>query len=83
MQNTPFIVIYHLCEIIIKEVIHMDRPSMSIITRGIMMPHYNDRGWSRKVVELADAREHGIDAYNAYLQNHHAMSGSAALVTRV
>lgn len=61
----------------------MDRPAMSIITRGIMMPHYNDRDWSRKVMQLAEAREHGVDAYNAYLQSHHATSGSAALVTRV
>ena len=61
----------------------MDRPSMSIITRGVMMPHYNDRDWARKVVQLAGARDHGVDAYNAYLRNHHAISGSTAPVLRV
>ena len=57
----------------------MNRPSMSIISRGIMMPHYGDKKWASKVVRLAEAREHGVDAYNAYLQNHHASSGSAAM----
>lgn len=52
---------------------------MSIISRGIMMPHYGDKKWASKVVRLAEAREHGIDAYNAYLRNHHASSGSAAM----
>ena len=60
----------------------MNRPSMSIISRGIMMPHYGDKKWASKVVRLAEAREHGIDAYNAYLQSHHASSGSAALTMR-
>lgn len=57
----------------------MNKPSMSIISRGIMMPHYGDKKWASKVVRLAEAREHGIDAYNAYLRNHHASSGSAAM----
>ena len=57
----------------------MNRPAMSIITRGIMMPHYGDKKWASKVVRLSEAREHGVDAYNAYLRNHHASSGSAAM----
>lgn len=60
----------------------MNRPSMNIIIRGVAMPHFGDRDWARKVVRLAEAREHGIDAYNAYLRNHHASSGSAALTMR-
>ena len=57
----------------------MNRPAMSIITRGIMMPHYGDKKWADKVMELAEAREHGVDAYNACLRSYHASSGSAAL----
>ena len=57
----------------------MNNPSMNIIVRGVAMPHYDDRDWARKVVELAEARNHGVDAYNAYLRNHHAKTGSAAM----
>ena len=57
----------------------MNRPAMSIVTRSVVMPHYDDKEWARKVVELAEAREHGVDAYNAYLRNHHAKTGSAAI----
>ena len=45
----------------------MNRPAMSIVTRSAVMPHYDDRDWARKVIQLAEAREHGVDAYNAYL----------------
>ena len=61
----------------------MTKPSMNIIIRGIMMPHYGDKDWSRKVVQLAEARDHGVDAYNEYLQAHHAQNGSAAMELRV
>lgn len=57
----------------------MNNHSMSIITRSVVMPHYDDKDWARKVVELAEARNHGVDAYNAYLRNHHAKTGSAAM----
>lgn len=54
----------------------MNRPAMSIVTRSAVMPHYDDRDWARKVIQLAEAREHGVDAY---LRNHHAKTGSAAM----
>ena len=57
----------------------MNRPAMSIVTRSVVMPHRGDKDWARKVIELAEAREHGVDAYNAYLRNHHATTGSAAM----
>ena len=57
----------------------MNRPSMNIIIRGVAMPHFGDRNWARKVVQLAEARERGVDAYNMYLRNRHASSGSAAM----
>lgn len=57
----------------------MNRPAMSIVTRSAVMPYYDDRDWARKVIQLAEAREHGVDAYNAYLRNHHAKTGSAAM----
>lgn len=57
----------------------MNRPAMSIVTRSAVMPHYDDRDWARKVIQLAEAREHGVDAYNAYLRNHHAKTDSAAM----
>lgn len=52
---------------------------MYIITHDIMMMHYGDIKWASKVVWLAEARVHGRDAYNAYLQRNHASSGSASL----
>ena len=52
---------------------------MNIIIRGVVMPHFGDRDWARKVVQLAEARERGVDAYNMYLRNHHAKTGSAAM----
>lgn len=61
----------------------MTKPAMNIITRGIMMPHCGDRDWSRKVVQLAEARDHGVDAYNEYLRAHHSQNGSAAMALRV
>ena len=61
----------------------MTQSAMSIITRGIMMPHCGDRDWSRKVVQLAEARDHGVDAYNEHLRVHHSQNGSAAMVLRV
>lgn len=60
----------------------MPNPSMNIIIRGVSMPHYGDRNWAHKVVQLAEARDHGIDTYNAYLRNHHAATGSAAMAIR-
>ena len=60
----------------------MNHSAMNIIIRGVAMPHFGDRDWARKVVRLAEAREHGIDAYNAYLRNRHASSGSAAMTMR-
>lgn len=57
----------------------MNHPAMSIVTRSVVMPHYDDRDWARKVIQLAEAREHGVDAYNVYLRNHHAKTGSAAM----
>ena len=44
----------------------MNRPSMNIIIRGVAMPHFGDRDWARKVVQLAEARERGVDTYNMY-----------------
>ena len=61
----------------------MTKPAMNIITRGIMMSHCGDRDWSRKVVQLAEARDHGVDAYNEYLRAHHSQNGSAAMALRV
>ena len=61
----------------------MTQSAMSIITRGIMMPHRGDKYWSRKVVQLAEARDHGVDAYNEYLRAHHTQNGSAAMMLRV
>ena len=61
----------------------MTQFAMSIITSGIMMPHCGDRDWSRKVVQLAEARDHGVDAYNEYLRAHHSQNGSAAMALRV
>lgn len=60
----------------------MNHSAMNIIIRGVAMPHFGDRDWARKVMELSEAREHGVDAYNAYLRDHHASSGSAALTMR-
>ena len=60
----------------------MTQSAMSIITRGIMMPHYGDKDWSRKVLQLAEARDHGVDAYNEYLRAHHSNNGSAAMSMR-
>ena len=57
----------------------MNRPSMNIIIRGVAMPHFGDRDWARKVVQLAEARERCVDAYNMHLRNHHAKTGSAAM----
>ena len=61
----------------------MTKPAMNIITRGIMMANCGDRDWSRKVVQLAEARDHGVDAYNEYLREHHSQNGSAAMALRV
>ena len=61
----------------------MTQSAMSIITRGVIMPHCGDRDWSRKVVQLAEARDHGVDAYNEYLRAHHSQNGSAAMALRV
>ena len=61
----------------------MTQSAMSIITRGIMMPHCGNKDWSRKVVHLAEARDHGVDAYNEYLRAHHSQNGSAAMALRV
>lgn len=61
----------------------MTKPAMNIITRGIMMDHCGDRDWSRKVVQLAEARDHGVDAYNEYLRAHHSQNGSASMALRV
>lgn len=80
MQNTPFIVIYHLYEFTYRlEVRYMNHSAMNIVIRGVAMPHFGDRNWARKVVQLAEARERGVDAYNMYLRNHHAKTGSAAM----
>ena len=57
----------------------MNKPAMNIIIRGVVMPHFGDRDWARKVVQLAEARERGVDAYNMYLRNHHAKTGSAEM----
>ena len=57
----------------------MNHSAMNIIIRGVAMPHFGDRDWARKVVQLAEARERGVDAYNMYLRNHHANTGSAAM----
>lgn len=57
----------------------MNRPAMNIVIRGVAMPHFGDRDWARKVVQLAEARERGVDVYNMYLCNHHAKTGSAAM----
>lgn len=57
----------------------MNNSAMNIVTRSVVMPHRGDKDWARKVIELAKAREHGVDAYNAYLRNHHAKTGSAAM----
>ena len=57
----------------------MNHSAMNIITRGVAMPHFGDRDWARKVVQLADARERGVDAYNMYIRSHHAKTGSAAM----
>ena len=57
----------------------MNKPAMNIIIRGVVMPHFCDRDLARKVVQLAEARERGVDAYNMYLRNHHANTGSAAM----
>ena len=61
----------------------MTQSAMSIITRGIMMPRCGNKDWSRKVVQLAEARDHGVDAYNEYLRAHHSQNGSAAMALRV
>ena len=49
--------------------------------------HYDatcdNKDWSRKVVHLAEARDHGVDAYNEYLRAHHSQNGSAAMALRV
>ena len=57
----------------------MNKPAMNIIIRGVVMPHFGNRDWARKVVQLAEARERGVDAYNMYLHSHHAKTGSAAM----
>lgn len=57
----------------------MNNSAMNIVTRSVVMPHRGDKDWARKVIELAKARERGVDAYNAYLRNHHAKTGSAAM----
>ena len=57
----------------------MNHSAMNIIIRGVVMPHFGNRDWARKVVQLAEARERGVDAYNMYLRNHHAKTGSAAM----
>ena len=57
----------------------MNKPAMNIIILGVVMPHFGNRDWSRKVVQLAEARERGVDAYNMYLRNHHAKTGSSAM----
>ena len=57
----------------------MNKPAMNIIIRGVVMPHFGDRDWARKVVQLAEARERGVDTYNMYLRNHHAKTGSASM----
>ena len=57
----------------------MNNSAINIVTRSVVMPHRGDKDWARKVIELAEAREHGVDAYNAYLRNHHAKTGSAAM----
>lgn len=61
----------------------MNNSAMSIVTRSVVMPHRGDKDWSRKVVQLAEARDHGVDAYNEYLRNHHAETGSAMAAIRV
>ena len=61
----------------------MTQSAMSIITRGIMMPHCGNKDWSRKVVQQAEPRDHGVDAYNEYLRAHHSQNGSAAMALRV
>ena len=80
MQKSPVRVIYHLYEFTYRlEVRSMNHSAMNIIIRGVAMPHFGDRDWARKVVQLAEARERGVDAYNMDLRNHHAKTGSAAM----
>ena len=38
------------------EVRYMNKPAMNIIIRGVVMPHFCDRDWARKVVQLAESR---------------------------
>ena len=57
----------------------MNHSAMNIIIRGVVMPHFGNRDCARKVVQLAEARERGVDAYNMYLRNHHAETGSSAM----
>ena len=61
----------------------MTQSAISIITSGIMMPHCGNKDWSRKVVQLAEARDHGVDAYNEYLLAHHSQNGPATMALRV
>ena len=61
----------------------MTKPAMNIITRGIMMPHCGNKDWSRKVVQLAEARDHAVDAYNEYLLAHRLQNGPATMALRV
>ena len=52
----------------------MTQSAMSIITRGIMMPHCGNKDWPR---------DHDVDAYNEYLRAHRLQNGSAAMALRV
>lgn len=61
----------------------MNNSAMNIITRSVVMPHRGDRDWARKVIQLAEARERGVDAYNAYLHEHNSKTGSATFAVRV
>lgn len=61
----------------------MNNSAMNIVTRSVVMPHRGDKDWARKVIELAKARERGVDTYNAYLREHNAETGSAAFAVRV
>ena len=61
----------------------MNKPAMNIITHSVVMPHRGDRDWAQKVIQLAEARDRGVDAYNAYLREHNAETGSATFAVPV
>lgn len=61
----------------------MNNSAMNIVTHSVVMPHRGDRDWARKVIQLAEARDRGVDAYNAYLREHNAETGSATFAVPV